>query len=115
LLYRLSTQFSSLEFLDFGGGFKVAYRAGDPETDITLLGEKLRAVRKSFDAAGGKKLAFWFEPGKFLVSEAGTFIAKVNVIKNTPTITFVGLNTGLNHLIRPMFYDAWHTIENISN
>lgn len=115
LLYRLSAQFPNLEFLDFGGGFKVAYRPGDPETDITLLGEQLRTVRKNFEAAGGRKLAFWFEPGKFLVSEAGAFIAKVNVIKNTPTVAFVGLNTGLNHLIRPMFYDAWHTIENISN
>ncbi len=115
LLYRLSAQFPDLEFLDLGGGFKVAYRPGDAETNIALLGEKLRAVRKNFETAGGRKLAFWFEPGKFLVSEAGTFIAKVNVIKQTPAITFVGLNTGLNHLIRPMFYDAWHTIENISN
>jgi len=115
LLYRLSVQFPNLEFLDLGGGFKVSYRPGDQETDITLLGGKLRAARKNFEAAGGKKLAFWFEPGKFLVSEAGNFIAKVNVIKQTPTVAFVGLNTGLNHLIRPMFYDAWHTIENISN
>lgn len=115
LLFGLSAQFSDLEFLDLGGGFKVAYRDGDHETDIDQLGKKLAEALHKFEKESGRKLKLWFEPGKFLVSEAGFFISTVNVIKETPSVTFVGLNTGLNHLIRPMFYDAWHTIVNISN
>lgn len=115
LLFNLSEEFKDLEFLDLGGGFKVAYRPGDHETDIDLLGRKLADAVSAFEKSSGRKLKLWFEPGKFIVSEAGYFIATVNVVKETPSITFAGLNTGLNHLIRPMFYDAWHTIVNISN
>ncbi len=115
LLYSLVEKFPKLEFLDLGGGFKVRYKADDHETDIDLLGEKLGESVHRSEKTSGRKLKLWFEPGKFLVSEAGYFVSTVNVIKETPSITFVGLNTGLNHLIRPMFYDAWHTIVNISN
>jgi diaminopimelate decarboxylase len=115
LLFNLTEQFPSIEFLDLGGGFKVPYKDDDHETDIDELGGKLGESLARFEKASGRKLKLWFEPGKFLVSEAGYFISKVNVIKETPSVTFAGLNTGLNHLIRPMFYDAWHTIINISN
>jgi diaminopimelate decarboxylase len=115
VLFNISQQFNSLECLDLGGGFKVKYKPDDHETDIELLGNKLGEAIAAFEKSSGKKLKFWFEPGKFMVSEAGYFITQVNVIKETANVTFVGLNTGLNHLIRPMFYDAWHTIENISN
>jgi diaminopimelate decarboxylase len=115
LLFNLSEEFEGLEFLDLGGGFKVAYRPEDHETDIDLLGKKLAEAVSAFEKSSGRKLKLWFEPGKFIVSEAGYFVATVNVVKETPSITFAGLNTGLNHLIRPMFYDAWHTIVNISN
>jgi diaminopimelate decarboxylase len=115
LLYNLAERFPALEFLDLGGGFKVKYKPEDHETDIELLGKKLGDSLHRYENSSGRKLKLWFEPGKFLVSEAGYFISTVNVIKETPSVTFVGLNTGLNHLIRPMFYDAWHTIVNISN
>ena len=115
LLFNLTEQFPTIEFLDLGGGFKVPYKSDDHATDIDELGEKLGDSLSQFEKRSGRKLKLWFEPGKFLVSEAGYFISQVNVIKETPSVTFAGLNTGLNHLIRPMFYDAWHTIVNISN
>jgi len=115
LLFRLSEQFEHLRFLDLGGGFKVKYKPDDHETDIDLLGQRLAELLSAFERSSGRTFSLWFEPGKFLVSEAGYFLATVNVIKETGSITFAGLNTGLNHLIRPMFYDAWHTIDNISN
>lgn len=115
ILFGLSDKFPQLKFLDLGGGFKVKYRPDDHETDIGLLGERLAASLEKFERSSGKRFGLWFEPGKFLVSEAGYLVADVNVLKETGTITFAGLNTGLNHLIRPMFYDAWHTIDNISN
>ena len=115
VLFEVSSNFPQLEFLDLGGGFKVAYKAGDEETDIELLGKKVTEAVVQFEARSKRKWQLWFEPGKFLVSEAGYFITQVNVIKETAAITFAGLNSGLNHLIRPMFYGAYHTIENLSN
>jgi diaminopimelate decarboxylase len=115
VLFDISVHFPQLEFLDLGGGFKVAYKEGDDLTDIELLGEKVTEAIESFEKTTNRKWQIWFEPGKFLVSEAGYFVTQVNVIKETPAITFAGVNTGLNHLIRPMFYGSYHTIENISN
>lgn len=115
VLFDISVHFPQLEFLDLGGGFKVAYKSGDDETDIELLGKRVTEAVASFEKQTRRKWQLWLEPGKFLVSEAGYFITQVNVIKETPAITFAGVNTGLNHLIRPMFYGSYHTIENISN
>ena len=115
VLFEVSSYFPQLEFLDLGGGFKVAYKPGDDETDIELLSKKVTEAVAQFEAQSKRKWQLWFEPGKFLVSEAGYFITQVNVIKETEAITFAGLNSGLNHLIRPMFYGAYHTIENLSN
>jgi diaminopimelate decarboxylase len=113
VLFDLIPHFKELSSVDLGGGFKVPYKPGDAETDMVLLAQK---VKESFDHHPvAKDLQIWFEPGKFLVSAAGYLLAEVNVMKETANTTFVGLNTGLNHLIRPMFYDAHHEIKNISN
>ncbi len=106
--------FPDLEYIDFGSGFKVAYKKDEFETDIEELGETLSKRFNNFCKEYGKDLTLIFEPGKFLVSEAGLFIAKVNVVKQTTSTVFAGLDTGLNHFIRPMFYDAYHDIINIS-
>jgi len=115
MLFETAEHFKELEFLDFGSGFKVAYKPEDISTDIEALGKVLSERFQKFCSSYGRKLELWFEPGKFLVSESGYFFAKVNVLKQTTATVFVGLNTGLNHLIRPMFYDSYHHIINISN
>lgn len=115
MLFETAEHFKELEFLDFGSGFKVAYKPDDIATDIEALGKSLCARFKQFCNDYGKELELWFEPGKFLVSEAGYFLARVNVLKYTTATVFAGLDTGLNHLIRPMFYDAYHHIINVSN
>jgi len=115
VLFEIAPHFEHLEFIDLGGGFKVASREGEEETDIPLLAEKVSLAFANHPYKNGKPLQVWFEPGKFLVSAAGSFITKVNVIKQTSTAEFVSVNSGFNHLIRPMFYDAYHHIENISN
>lgn len=115
VLFDIVPRFKELEFIDLGGGFKVPYKEGDVETDIDLLAEKVGAAFASHPNPGGKPLQVWFEPGKFLVSECGYFITQVNVIKQTSAATFISVDSGFNHLIRPMFYDAYHHIENISN
>ncbi len=115
LLFEAAMQFPDLEFMDFGSGFKVGYKEGDIVTDIEQMGSKISAAFKQFCSDYGRELALWFEPGKFIVSEAGSLLVTTNVIKTTTSTVFVGVNSGQNHLIRPMFYDAYHHIENISN
>lgn len=115
ILFDVAKNFKNLEFLDFGSGFKVPYKKDDIETDIEELGKKLSKRFNSFCAEYGKDLTLIFEPGKFLVSEAGYFLAKVNVVKQTTSTVFAGIDSGFNHLIRPMFYGSQHHIENISH
>ena len=114
-LFDIIPLFNELEFVDLGGGFKVPYKDGDSETDIHLLAQKVKESFSNFSYQSGKPLQIWFEPGKYLVSSAGYFITKVNVMKESGTTVFAGVNSGFNHLIRPMFYDAYHRIENLSN
>jgi diaminopimelate decarboxylase len=115
ILFDAAKNFKNLEFLDFGSGFKVPYKKDDVETDIEELGKKLSKRFNAFCKEYGKDLTLIFEPGKFLVSEAGFFLAKVNVIKQTTSTVFAGIDSGFNHLIRPMFYGSQHYIENVSN
>lgn len=115
VLGELVSHFPDLSIIDLGGGFKVPYEPGDEETDINLIAQKLKKYLESHLFANGKKYELWFEPGKFLVSECGYLITEVNVIKDNGSQVFAGVNTGLNHLIRPMMYDAYHHIVNISN
>ncbi|MEC7754476.1 diaminopimelate decarboxylase [Roseivirga sp. UBA1976] len=115
ILFDAAKNFDALRFIDFGSGFKVAYKEGDITTDIEEVGAKLSSAFVQFCETYGKKLEMWFEPGKFLVSEAGVFLVRTNVVKTTPATVFAGVDSGLNHLIRPMMYDAYHEIVNISN
>ncbi|MEL7161193.1 MAG: diaminopimelate decarboxylase [Bacteroidota bacterium] len=115
ILFRAATEFPDLDYLDFGSGFKVPYKAGGIATDIEELGDQLGDRFNEFCASYGRDLELMFEPGKFLVSEAGHFLVRTNVVKTTTASVFAGVDSGLNHLIRPMFYDAYHHITNVSN
>lgn len=115
VLFSAAKDFPDLQFIDFGGGFKVAYKQGDKTTNMPELGKKLTAAFQAFCQDYGRELEMWFEPGKYLVSESGTLFVKTNQVKTTPGVTFVQVNSGLNHLIRPMMYDAYHEIVNVSN
>ena len=115
ILFEAAKNFTSLDFLDFGSGFKVPYNKGDIETNIEEFGKKLTKRFNAFEKEYGRDLTLAFEPGKFLVSEAGFFLAKVNVVKQTTSTVFAGIDSGFNHLIRPMLYGSQHHIENISN
>lgn len=115
VLFELIPHFPELEVIDLGGGFKVPYQPGETPTDIDLLAQKIKAAFDSHPVAGGKQFQIWFEPGKFIVSECGYLLAEVTVLKDTGTIEFAAVNSGLNHLIRPMMYDAYHQVGNLSN
>ena len=115
ILFDTAKHFKNLEFIDFGSGFKVPYKVGDIETNIEEFGEKLSKRFNEFCKEYGKSLTLAFEPGKFLVSEAGHFLVKVNVVKQTTSTVFAQVDSGFNHLIRPMLYGSQHQIINISN
>lgn len=115
ILFDTAKNFKNLEFMDFGSGFKVPYKEGDIETNIEELGEKLSARFNKFCKEYGRDLTLAFEPGKFMVSEAGKFLVKVNVIKQTTSTVFAQVDSGFNHLIRPMLYGSRHEVHNISN
>ena len=115
ILFDTALKFKNLEFIDFGSGFKVPYKKGDIETNIEELGEKLSIRFNDFCKNYGKDIELAFEPGKFLVSSAGFFLTKVNAIKQTTSTIFAQVDSGFNHLIRPMFYGSHHEIINISN
>ena len=115
LLYQAAENFPNIKFMDFGSGFKVPYKEGDMYTAVDQIGQKIRDSFTDFCQSYGRKLELWFEPGKFIVSECGKFIVKTNVVKQTTSTVFVGVNSGQNHLLRPMMYNAYHQIENISN
>jgi len=115
ILFETAKHFKTLDFIDFGSGFKVPYKKGDIETNVEELGRKLTKRFLAFEKEYGRELTLVFEPGKFLVSEAGYFLAKVNVVKQTTSTVFAGIDSGFNHLIRPMLYGSEHHIENISH
>ncbi|MDH4089915.1 MAG: diaminopimelate decarboxylase [Cyclobacteriaceae bacterium] len=115
ILFSVAGDFQDLKYIDFGSGFKVAYKEGDMVTNVYDVGLKLSKIFNDFCQQYGRKLELWIEPGKYVVSESGTLLVQANVVKATPTVTFVGVNSGLNHLLRPMMYDAYHHIVNISN
>ncbi|MEM6643768.1 MAG: diaminopimelate decarboxylase [Bacteroidota bacterium] len=115
LVFSVVERFDTVTHIDFGSGFKVAYKPGDLHTDIDAFGTKFSSAFNAFCEKQGKEYTLEFEPGKFMVSNAGYFVTKANLIKQTTSCTFVGLDTGFNHFIRPMFYNAYHHIENLSN
>jgi len=115
ILLDVAKDFKDLKYIDFGSGFKVPYKPGDVESPIEEIGRQVSIRFKEFCTEYGKDLELWCEPGKYLVSQAGVFLVNVNVVKQTVSTVFAGVNSGLNHLIRPMMYEAYHRIENISN
>ena len=115
ILFDFAKNFDTIEFLDFGSGFKVPYREGDIKVDLPDIGGKISKAFIEFQKDYGRKVELWFEPGKYLVSEAGVLLVRTNVVKTTPATVFLGVDSGMNHLIRPMMYDAFHEIVNISN
>lgn len=115
LLLQLAELFSTVSIIDLGGGFKVPYQPHEKETDLAAIAQSVAKAFADFKNKTARQLQVWFEPGKYLVAQAGYLLTTVTVVKPTERICFVGVNSGLNHLIRPMFYEAYHHISNLTN
>jgi diaminopimelate decarboxylase len=107
--------FPELEFVDFGGGFKVPYEPDEKRIDYEAFGEQVSGMFSNFCKDYGKELYFYFEPGKYIVSEAGYLLIRVNTLKDNNGRLIAGTNSGFPQLTRPMFYQAYHHILNLSN
>lgn len=115
ILFDVAKQFDTLQYIDFGSGFKIKYKDSDHETDVEEFGKEMSTRFNDFEKEFGKPLTLMFEPGKFMVSESGYFFVKTNLVKQTTSTIFASVDSGFNHLIRPMFYHAHHDIYNVSN
>lgn len=107
--------FPDLEFLDFGGGFKIPYSPLEPTIDYKKMGRPIVRLFNDFCQSYGKPLRLIFEPGKFLTAQAGYLLIQANTIKQNRSKTICGTNSGFPQMIRPMFYEAYHHISNLSN
>ncbi|HWH16424.1 MAG TPA: diaminopimelate decarboxylase [Candidatus Paceibacterota bacterium] len=113
-LLKTARAFPDLEHLSFGGGFGVPYRPQEKPLPVQRLGKEMRKRIGAFEESIGKRLSYSIEPGRFVIAEAGTLLVSVVDRKETEAHTFVGVNSGFNHLVRPVMYDAHHEVENLS-
>jgi diaminopimelate decarboxylase/aspartate kinase len=108
-LAAVADRFPEVRILDVGGGLGVPEHPGQSGLDVTAMGELLRQVREA-----RPELDLWLEPGRYLVAHAGVLLARVTQIKRKGDRTYVGIETGMNSLIRPSLYGAWHQIVNLT-
>lgn len=107
--------FPHLRFIDFGGGFKVPYKPDEKRIDYRSFGAKTVQIFREFCDRYGKSLEMYFEPGKYIVAESGVLLTEVNTLKQNRDHLIAGTNSGFSQLIRPVFYDAYHHILNLSH
>ncbi len=115
LLQAAADNLSSLPHLrhiNFGGGFGIPYRPNEQPLDMIAIGHELTRLLDEFDLGN---MVLHFEPGRFVVAESGSLLVAVTSLKDVAGATFAGTDSGMNHLVRPAMYDAYHGVHNLSN
>ena len=115
-LIEMAGRFPDLRFVNAGGGLGIPYRPGDEPVDLERL--RSEVAERALDGlaeAGHPDAELWFEPGRYLVAEAGVLLTRVHTLKPTADRTFAGTDSGFNQLLRPTLYDAYHALENLTN
>jgi diaminopimelate decarboxylase/aspartate kinase len=102
--------FPDLRWIDVGGGLGVVERPGQAALDLALVEASLQRLKASLPP----RIELRMEPGRYLVSEAGVLLAPVTQVRQKGDVRFVGAATGMNSLLRPALYGAWHAIHNLS-
>jgi diaminopimelate decarboxylase/aspartate kinase len=108
-LIKVAERFPNVEVIDLGGGLGVPEKTGDAQFNLEALDETLGAIKKAYP-----KYRLWLEPGRYLVSQAGVLLSRVTQTKGKGDMRYVGIGTGMNALIRPALYGAYHEIVNLS-
>lgn len=111
---EISTMFQDVEFIDIGGGIGIPYKPDQNEFNLKDFGEEISKVMEEFSTKEKRNVKLILEPGRYLVAESGVLLSKVVEIKNTPLYKFAIINTGFNHLVRPVMYGSYHEIINLS-
>lgn len=117
VIFSIAARLPNLRFVDCGGGIGIPYRTTDASFDLLTMGKQLSEAFAAFCMRYGRDLELRLEPGRFPVAEAGTLYATVTSVKSNPGVegrTFVGTDTGFNHLVRVAMYEAYHRISNVS-
>lgn len=109
LLSELAGRFPDVRTLDLGGGLGIPERPGERPLDLAALDESLAAIREAHP-----DYALWLEPGRYLVAAGGVLVSEVTQVKGKGDVQYVGIATGMNSLIRPALYGAFHEIVNLS-
>lgn len=105
---------SKVLWVDFGGGFGVPYEPGKRQLDIRVVGEAVDGFMNEVMSESNHRIFSVFEPGRFLVAQAGMLLTRVMDVKDVFDQKFVIVDSGFNHFARPMLYDAYHRIDNVS-
>ena len=109
VLLSAAAEFPDVRYLDLGGGMGVPEKPGQRPLDVELLDEGLAGIRSSWP-----DYEIWLEPGRYLVAEAGVLVTRVTQTKGKGAVRYIGVDTGMNSLIRPALYGAYHEIANLS-
>lgn len=108
-LLEAAGRFPEVDVLDLGGGIGVPDKSGEPSFDLQMLDRYLTEFKSE-----NPKYELWLEPGRFLVAVAGVLLTHVTQLKEKDDVHYVGVSTGINSLIRPALYDAYHEIVNLT-
>lgn len=109
-LLELAGAIPGVQIVDAGGGFGVPYRPDESPIDLPVWGRAITSRMARFNAARKKKARLVLEPGRYVVCEAGVLVARVTTVKRTRDRVFVGVDSGMHHLVRPAMYQAWHPV-----
>lgn len=115
LLLEASSRFKDVRFVNVGGGLSIPYRENDRPFDLDALSAGLASRSQTHREQRGRDLQFWLEPGRMLIAESGVLLVRATALKTLGRRTFVGTDSGFNHLLRPILYGAYHEIVNLSN
>lgn len=108
-LAKLLPDFPDVRILDLGGGLGVPEKFGQRSLDLNTLNKTLLPIKEAYPT-----MALWLEPGRYLVAESGVLLARVTQLKHKNDVDYIGVSTGMNSLIRPSLYSAYHEIVNLS-
>lgn len=109
ILGDLAGCFPDVRYLDLGGGLGIPEKPGQQELDMAALNASLAEVRQQLP-----DFELWLEPGRYVIAQAGVLVATVTQVKGKGSVQYVGISTGMNSLIRPALYGAYHEIVNLS-
>ncbi len=108
-LVQIAEQFPAVTTIDLGGGLGVPEKPGDRPIDLSAVDATLAEIKDAYP-----QYRLWLEPGRYIVARAGVLLTHVTQTKGKGEMRYIGVGTGMNSLIRPALYGAYHEIVNLT-